>query len=459
MDGHSLLIQNGLIITHNRQSRGDVLIRNGMIAGVGKGIQAVGTGIQTLDAEGLMVLPGGVDPHVHMALPTGTGRSSDDFESGSIAAIAGGTTSIIDFVTPERGESLLSALEKRKAEAEDSVCDYGLHMSVTSLNPGIEKEIAGVTRNEGITSFKLYMAYRESVGMTDPDILKAMEMIKTAGGIAMIHCENGDMEDFLKEKYSGTGKTGISFYPESRPAEMENDAVDRAILFSDTTRCPLYIVHMTTEKGVDAVLQAKKKGISVFAETCPHYLFLEDSHYRKGREGAKYIMSPPLRKSPDITRLWDGLAEGTLEVVSTDHCPFNGKGGVGSPDDFTKIPKGVGGVDHRLSLLWNGGVREKKITVHRFVNLISTRPSKIFGLYPRKGAIMKGSDGDLLIWDPDKKIQITAEKQVENCDTSVYEGFELTGAASKVIIGGRLVYNNGDFDLSRAKGKYIYRKR
>lgn len=459
MGGHSLLVRNGLITTHNRQFPGDILVRDGKIAGVGKGIDTAGTGIETIDAEGLLVFPGGVDPHVHMALPTGYGRSSDDFESGSMAAMAGGTTSIIDFVTPERGESLPAALKKRKEEAGSSLCDYGLHMSITALHPGIEEEICGVVRNEGITSFKLYMAYRETVGMTDPDILRTMEMIKKGGGITMIHCENGDMEEFLKEKLTGSGKTGISFYPESRPPEMENDAVDRAILYSDTTNCPLYIVHMTTEKGVDAVLRAKKKGISVFAETCPHYLFLDDSHYLKGVEGARYIMSPPLRKSPDMIGLWDALGEGTLEVVSTDHCPFNGKGGVGTPDDFTKIPKGVGGVDHRLSLLWSGGVLEKKITVHRFVNLVSTRPAKIFGMYPQKGAIMKGSDGDLVIWDPDKKTKISAGTQVENCDTSVYEGFELTGAPAKVITAGRVVYDNGNFDLSRTQGKYIFRKR
>jgi len=217
---------------------------------------------------------------------------------------------------------------------------------------------------------------------------------------------------------------------------------------------------MTTEKSVEVILKAKKKGIPVYAETCPHYLFLDDSIYKNGIGGAKYIMSPPLRKSHDMTGLWEGLSEGTLEVVSTDHCPFNSKGeNNATPDDFTKIPKGVGSIDHRLSLLYSKGVLEKKITIHRFVNLVSTRPAKIFGLYPQKGAIIEGADADLVIWDPDKKTEISAATQVQNCDSSVYEGVEVTGAPSKVILGGRVVFDNGNFDLSRAKGKFIYRKR
>jgi len=460
MDSHSLLIKNGEITTHNRQFKGDILISGGKIEALAKKIDPPGRETEIIDAEGFLVFPGGVDPHVHMSLSTGFGSSSDDFETGSIAAISGGTTTIIDFVTPEKGESLISALKKRKKEAENSFCDYGLHMSVTSLSPEISKEIFEIVSNEGITSFKLYMAYRKSVGMPDSDILKAMEVIKKAGGISMIHCENGDLEEFLREKMISSGKTGISNYSESRPPEMENDAVERAIMFSDTTKCPLYIVHMTTEKGVGKVLKAKKKGIPVYAETCPHYLFLDDSIYKKGIGGAKYIMSPPLRKLHDIAGLWGGLSEGTLEVVSTDHCPFNSKGENSScPDDFTKIPKGVGGVDHRLSLLYSKGVLEKKMTIHRFVNLISTRPAKIFGLYPQKGAIIKGSDADLVIWDPDKKTKISAETQVQNCDSSIYEGMEVTGGASKVVMDGRVVYDNGDFDLSRANGKFIPRNR
>lgn len=460
MNTTSLLIRNGLITTHNRQYKGDILITGGKIGAVGKNLYLPDSRINTIDASGFLIFPGGVDPHVHLSLPTGNGRSSDDFESGTMAALAGGTTTIIDFVTPEKGEALHSALEKRKKEAKNSLCDYSLHMSVTSIGPDTEKEIVDIVKNEGITSFKLYMAYRDSVGMIDSDILKAMEMVRHSGGISMIHCENGDVEDFLKKKMSAEGETAIRFYPMSRPAEMETDAVERAIKFSDLTRCPLYIVHLTTEQGVESILKAKKKGIPVFAETCPHYLFLDDSVYENGVKGAKYIMSPPLRKVYDVSRLWEGVSDGTLEVISTDHCPFNSKGeDYSGPDDFTKVPKGVGGIDHRLSLIYSKGVIEKKITIHRFVNLISTRPAKIFGLYPQKGAIMKGADADLVIWDPKKSVKISAETQFENCDSSVYEGFELTGVPSKVISGGIVVFDNGNFDLTRARGNFIYRKR
>jgi len=455
-----ILVRNGLITTHNRQYKSDILISDGKITKIGKELIPEGKNIRIIDASGQIVLPGGVDPHVHMALPTGNGRSSDDFESGSMAALAGGTTTLIDFVTPEKGESLHSALSKRKKEAENSLCDYSLHMSVTSVGPETEKEIFEMVKNEGITSFKLYMAYKSSIGMNDPEILRAMEMIKNAGGISMIHCENGDIEDFLREKMVSSGKIGVSNYPESRPAEMETDAVNRAILFSGITRCPLYIVHLTTEQGVESVLKAKKRGLPVYAETCTHYLTLDDSVYEKGKKGAKYVMSPPLRKIHDISRLWDGLNDGTLEVISTDHCPFNSKGDdYSGPDDFSAIPKGVGGIDHRMSLIYSKGVKEKKISIHRFVNLVSTRPAKIFGLYPQKGAIMKGSDADLVVWDTKKISEITAKTQFQNCDSSVYENFKITGAPSVVIAGGKVVFKDGNFDLTRAKGNYIYRKR
>ncbi len=455
-----ILIRNGLITTHNRQYKSDILISGGKIKNIGEKLIPEDKNIRMVDASGHIILPGGVDPHVHMSLPTGNGRSSDDFESGSIAALSGGTTTIIDFVTPERGESLHSALSKRKKEAENSLCDYSLHMSITSIGPETEKEMFEMVKNEGITSFKLYMAYKSSVGMDDKDILKAMDMVKRAGGISMIHCENGDVEDFLNEKMVNSGKTGIGNYTGSRPPEIEIDAVNRAILFSGITKCPLYIVHLTTEQGVESILKAKKRGLHVFAETCPHYLTLDDSVYEKGEKGAKYIMSPPLRKIHDIQRLWDGLNDGTLEVISTDHCPFNSKGDdYSGPDDFSSIPKGVGGVDHRMSLIYSKGVNEKRISIHRFVNLVSTRPAKIFGLYPQKGIITKGSDADLVVWDPEKSSKITAKTQFQNCDSSVYENFKITGAPSIVIAGGKVVFEKGNFDLTRAKGNYIYRKR
>jgi len=296
--------------------------------------------------------------------------------------------------------------------------------------------------------------------MNDNDILKAMAMIKNAGGISMIHCENGDIEEFIKGQLISSKRTDISNYPASRPAEMEIDAVNRAILFSKITKCPLYIVHLSTEEGVESVLKAKKDGVSVYAETCPHYLILNDSVYKKGKQSAKFIMSPPLRKTYDVNKLWDGISNGILEVISTDHCPFNFKGdNYSGPDDFTLIPKGIGGVDHRLSLVYTKGVKEKKINIHRFVNLISTRPAKIFGLYPAKGTIMKGSDADLVLWDTDKESVITAKNQFQYCDSSVYEGIKISGGPSKVIAGGKLVFENGLFDLTQAKGNYLFRKR
>ncbi len=455
-----LLIKNGIITTHDKQYVGDILISDGKIKEIGKKLIISGNNFETIDATGLLILPGGVDPHVHMSLRSGKAISSDDFETGSIAALSGGTTTFMDFVTPQKGEPLKEALLKRMEETEKSLCDYSLHMSITSMESYTEKEINDMVQNEGIISFKLYMAYKNSIGMNDNDILKAMAMIKNAGGISMIHCENGDIEEFIKGQLISSKRTDISNYPASRPAEMEIDAVNRAILFSKITKCPLYIVHLSTEEGVESVLKAKKDGVSVYAETCPHYLILNDSVYKKGKQSAKFIMSPPLRQTFDINKLWDGISNGILEVISSDHCPFNLKNDdYSGPNDFTIVPKGIGGVDHRMSLMYTKGVSEKKINIHRFVNLTSTRPAKIFGLYPAKGTIMKGSDADIVLWDTNKESFISAKNQFQNCDSSAYEGIKTIGCPLKVIAGGRLVFDNGLFNLTQAKGNYLFRKR
>jgi len=438
----------------------DILISDGKIKSVGKKIAGTKFKGKIIDATGLFVLPGGIDPHVHMQLPVGDTISSDDFESGSIAAIAGGTTTIIDFVTPSRDEDILLALKSRKEEAKRSYCDYGLHMSIVSLNKGVDDRIKKLVTDEGIISFKLYMAYKNSVGMDDKDILNAMEIVGNAGGIAMIHCEVGDAAEFLQNKYLSKGKSSIKYYPEVRNDKVESDAVGRAIFFSEITGCPLYIVHLSSESSLKKVYSAREKGVKIISETCPHYLLLDDSLYKDSEKGKKFLMCPPLRGKSDNTSLWNAVTKGLIDVVSTDHCPFKGKGETGSySDDFSVIPKGIGGVEYRLKLLYTYGVSTGKIGLNRFVDLISARPAKIFGLYPRKGTIMPGSDADIVLWDPEKSEKISVKDQYQNCDTNVYEDFEIKGAPSLVMIGGRIIFENDLFDLSEKRGNYLFRKR
>ncbi|MEN8152406.1 MAG: dihydropyrimidinase [Acidobacteriota bacterium] len=454
----NILIKNGKIVTHNKIFSGDIFISEGKIVSVGEVSDNKGFKGREIDASGLLIFPGGVDPHVHMELTAGEVVSSDNFRSGSKAALAGGTTTIIDFVTPSKGESLAKALVERKKAAESSFCDYGLHMSIVSVYEGIRNELKKLVSEDGIISFKMYMAYKDSVGMDDRDILEAMDMVRDAGGISMIHCENGDSADYLGEKLKKERKKTIEFYPRSRPAIVESEAVERAISFSHLTGCPLYIVHISTKDGVDKVLEGKKEGIPVFGETCPHYLLLDDSLYGSGPESARYIMSPPLRKEIDKSALWSALKDGIIETLATDHCPFNNKG-ENAIDDFSRIPKGVGSIENRLGLLYTFGVLENRITINQFVNMISTKPAKIFGLYPQKGTIMKGADADLVLWDPETEFSISVKDQFQNCDTSVYEGFKLKGKPDIVIAGGKVVFKEGLFDLNNVSGKYLFRKR
>lgn len=456
----SLLIRNGHVITAVDSFRGDILIADGKIRMLGSHLDIIEPDAEIIDASGLLVLPGGIDPHVHMELPVGGGMfSADDFETGTRAAIAGGTTSIIDFVTPEREQSLIEALAERKKAAEKSLCDYGLHMSITHWDDRIAGEMEQCVRNEGIPSFKVYMAYKETVGLDDASMLNVMH---TAAGLkarVAVHCENGDIISFLQRHFIEEGKTAPKYHPLSRPPSVERDAVQRAVLMASLTRCPIYIVHLSSPLSLVKALENVEADVDIKVETCPHYLLLDENVYDKpGFEGASYIMSPPLRTGSDISHLWQGLDEDVIQIVSTDHCPFNLKDreerGI---HDFTKIPNGVAGVENRMALLYTYGVLTEKITLNQWVALTSTAPAQIFGLYPRKGAISKGADADLLLWDPNARGVISAKTHHHNCDTNIYEGFKVRGKPRMVIVNGKVAYSEGKFSLERGAGRYIYR--
>lgn len=438
----SLLVKNGKVVTADAEFEADVLVRDREIVSVASHLEPLDDKTEVIDASGLLVLPGGIDAHVHMELPVGGGmESSDDFETGSRAALAGGTTTIIDFVTPERGQSLIEAAELRKKAAEKSRCHTRFHMSVTQWNDRTKDELKQCAEN-GFTSVKVYMAYKDVIGLDDFSILKVMETAADIGMTVMTHCENGDAVTFLQRKLIGEGKTAPRFHPVSRPPAVEAEAVKRAIMMAGITGCPLYIVHVSTMEAVKEISRAVLGGqTALFAETCPHYLFLDESEYqRPGFDGAAFVMSPPLREKYHQEALWDAIKNGYIQTAATDHCPFHLKGqkerGL---NDFTRIPNGAAGVEHRMMLLYRYGVLENKINLRQFVDLTSTQPAKIFGLYPQKGTIAVGSDADLVLWDPEAETVISAKTHHQRCDTTIYEDKKIKGLPHAIILNGTAV--------------------
>ena len=454
-----LLIRGGEIVTAEARRPGDIRCRDGRIVEVGEDLEPATDDERTIDAAGLMVLPGGVDPHVHMSLPVAGTVSSDDFESGTAAALAGGTTTIIDFVHPERGQDFLEALAARKQEASIAVADYAFHMAVTWWGEHTGDWIRRCVEREGIASFKLYLAYLETVGLRDDDIVRALAAISDLDALAIVHAEHGDVVEHLRESLFAAGHIGPESHPRSRPPEAEGEATHRIVTLAHLTQCPVYVVHVTCEPAVEALRAAGTRGWPVTGETCPQYLLLDDSVYTKPDfEGAAYVIAPPLRTRRDQDLLWQALADGTLRAVGTDHCPFNlaDQKELGR-DDFRKIPGGAAGVEHRLSLLHTHGVLTGRIGLERFVELVAAGPAKIFGLYPRKGTIAVGSDADLVLWDPTAAATISAATHHHRCDRSIYEGFEITGLPTTVVANGEIRYHDGSLRVDRGAGRYLER--
>ncbi|MEE8277098.1 MAG: dihydropyrimidinase [Thermoanaerobaculia bacterium] len=452
-----ILIKNGTVVTALDRWVGDVLCRDGRIAELGTGLEAA-AGDEVLDASGQFVFPGGVDPHVHMELPVAGTVSSDDFETGTAAGLAGGTTTIIDFVHPERGQNLLEALAARREEAAKAVADYGLHMAVTWWG---DETAAWMARcvEQGIPSFKVYMAYKEIVGIEDRELVRVLEAIARTGGLLLVHAEHGDMVELLRDRMAAEGKIEPRFHALSRPPELEGEAASRAAVLAGVSGAALYVVHVTCRETVAALVRARERGWTVYGETCPQYLLLEDSVYDKPDfEGAAYVIAPPIRPRSHQETLWSALKAGILQVVATDHCPFNQEGQKElGRRDFRRIPGGAAGIEHRLSLLYTYGVLEGRLDLQQFVDLVSTRPARLFGLYPRKGSITIGADADLVVWDPEATATISAESHHHRCDRSIYEGFRVKGLASVVIANGRIRWQEGDLMVERGEGRFLAR--
>ncbi len=455
----SLLIKHGEIITATDRYFSDIYVEDGVIKNIGVNLEKPKADTRVIDAKGHYVFPGAIDAHVHMELPFMGEVSADDFETGTAAGVAGGTTTIIDFVIPGRNQSLLDGLKMWREKAQKSVADYAFHMAVTWYNDKVAKEMEHCVLNEGITSFKTFMAYRGAIGVDDTEMIGVMETAKKLNALVTAHCENGEMVVALQNKLYGEGKIDPKYHALSRPAPLEGEATGRAIMLARMTGAPLYIVHVTAKEAVEEIDRARARGQIVFGETCPQYLLLDDSVYEKPNfEGAAYVMSPPIRPAGHQEPLWAALRSGIIQTVATDHCPFHQKGqkelGI---KDFRKIPNGAAGIQNRLSLMYTYGVLEGKLDMHQFVEVNCTRPAKIFGMYPRKGAIMAGSDADIVIWDPTKTDVISAKTHYHKCDRNIFEGYKTKGGPAYVIANGKVQFENGLLKVERGAGRYISR--
>jgi len=451
------LIQNGTVVTARETRQADVLIEDGVIKEVRAGIPA--DSARVIDARGMYVIPGGIDAHTHLDMPFGGTTSSDDFETGTRAAAFGGTTSIVDFAIQARGTRMREALDTwwKKAEAR-AVIDYGLHMIVTDLaGAGLEDmdELVG----EGVASFKLFMAYPNVLMVDDATIFRALSQTAKNGALICMHAENGSVIDVIVARALAEGKRAPIYHALTRPPRAEAEAVHRAIAMAEIAGAPVYIVHLSSEDALNQVREARDRGVPAFAETCPQYLLLSiEELERPGFEGAKYVFTPPLRPRKHLPKLWDGLKHDHLQVVSTDHCPFCFKDQKAlGKDDFTKIPNGGPGIENRMQLIYHHGVNAGKLTLNRFVEITSTAPARIFGMYPKKGEIAPGSDADLVIWDPNAVYTIRAETHHMRVDYSMFEGFEVRGNARTVFSRGEVVVEGGAFLGKPGRGQYLKR--
>lgn len=453
-----LLIRNGTLVNADGRRPADVYCEDGLIARIEEGIEPR-AGDEEIDAAGRYVIPGGVDPHVHLSLRVAGTVSADDFVSGTAAALAGGTTTVIDFVHPERGENWIEALAERRREAEGALADYALHMAITWWGEPSRDWVRRCVEREGIPSFKTYMAYQDTVGLRDADLLRAMEAVAEAGGTVIVHAEHADLVEHLRERFAARGDLAPRFHALSRPPAAEGEATARAIVLAAATGVRLYVFHVTCRDAVEAIGRARWQGLPVAAETCPHYLLLDDSRYDgPGFEGADYVCAPPLRPRAHQEALWEGLGAGILDVVSTDHCPFDRGQRRRGERDFRLIPGGLAGVEHRLTLLFHHGVAEGRLSLERFVDLVAAAPARLFGLYPRKGAIVVGSDADLVVWDADARQTLSAATHHHRCDSSPFEGFEVSGLPAVVVAAGRVAWREGELAARPGDGRYLSRR-
>lgn len=454
----SLLIKNGRIVTADADFIADIFVVDETIQSIGRNL---GVKADTeIDATGKLVFPGGIDPHVHLDMPFMGTYSSDNYETGTRAALFGGTTMVIDFILQKQGNSLQAALDEWRSRSDNNcVGDYSFHMAVTDFNDNTRTEIQKMIEQEGITSFKTFMAYKGALMIDDRHMIGLMEEVKKHGGLINVHATNGDMIDYLVAKHRAEKKLSPLYHYLSQPEITEAEASERFVDMTYYTGCPGYIVHLTCEGALNAVRNATRRNQKVFVETCIQYLILDASLYEKDFEGAKWVMSPPLRQPKDQATLWAGINQGLVQVVATDHCPFKWEQKLMGKDDFSKIPNGHPAIENRMELLYSEGVHKGKITLNKYVEVACTNPAKIFGMFPRKGTLAPGSDADIVIFDPNETHEISAATHHMNVDYSAYEGWPITGKVKTVVLRGKVAIDNETCLVEKGYGKFIKRNK
>lgn len=452
------IIKNGTIVTAVDTYNADILIENEKIKTISNEIND--DEAEIIDAKGCYVFPGGIDPHTHMEMPFGGTVTKDDFESGTIAAAHGGTTTIIDFCLTEKGKPLKSAIQKWHDKSKDkAVIDFGFHLQISEINEDVLKEIPYVINEEGITSFKVFMAYKNVLQADDETLFQTLITAREQGALVMVHAENGDVIDYLTKKALAEGNTEPIHHALTRPPEIEGEATGRAAKLTALADSQLYVVHVTCKEAVEQIADARSKGFRVWGETCPQYLVLDQSYMEKPDfEGAKYVWSPPLRDKSNQEVLWNALKTGQLQTIGSDHCSFDfyGQKDLGK-GDFTKIPNGGPFVEDRFSILFSEGVKKGRITVNEFVNMVSTQAAKLFGLFPQKGTIAPGCDADIVLFDPNVERTISQKTHHMDVDYSALEGMKVTGQPITVLSRGEYVIKNKQFVGNPGTGNFLKR--
>jgi dihydropyrimidinase len=454
----SLIIRGGRIVTESADFAGDILVEHGTISMIAGKIDDGAD--ETIDATGKYVMPGAVDPHTHMEMPFNGTVTCDDFTSGTISAAFGGTTTIVDFAVQERGQPLPETIATwtEKMTRCPPVVDVGFHVAITDVNDEILAD-AALLPDAGITSIKLFMAYKGEIMVDDGAMFKVMQVAGKSGSLVMVHAENGDAIDVLRSEAVAAGHTTPAYHAVTRPPLTEAEATNRAIMLAQVAECPLYVVHVTCQPAIDPIVAARAKGWKVWGETCTHYLFIDESFLsRPNFEGAKYVYTPPPRAKHEQENVWRALTADDLSVVSSDHSTFNwatqktmGK------DDFRAIPNGAPGIEHRLQLLHHFGVREGRISLNRMVELVASNPARLFGLYPRKGTIAVGSDADLVVFDPERRVSLSSETHHSKIDYNLFEGMEVEGSPEVVLVRGKIVVAGDELVGEPGVGQFVRR--